>query len=142
MNTRLQMHPGTHPSTSTWDPHESDANVTLLNVITNVGDFRFTFSRFPLFIRTSPDMQLSPYGDQSISCYAVEEQVKFQADKCQHASCTTLRQRSELFVNPPIRRLSDVSNCLQNTHPPSLAPTPPQPSTLPPARAGDGRWTL
>lgn len=44
-------------------PLEINRNVTLLNFITNVSNSVF----LSLFIRASPDTQLSFYGDQSIS---------------------------------------------------------------------------
>lgn len=50
-------------------------------------------------------------------------------------------QRSSTTASSSLTPLlwpSDVSNCLQNTHPFQPHPTPPQPSTLPPARAGPG----
>lgn len=108
---------------------------TLFFFLTNVNNTRFPFSGLSasaelLFCQTAQVLtcsyrSLTPINP-SIDMSAVDEQVKFQEDKCQHAPYRTLKHHCFLFVTPSYG--SQIS---------LIAYTPPpQPSTMPPARAG------
>lgn len=68
--------------------------------------------------------------DPSIDTTAVDGQMKFQVDKCQHASRSVFNRHSYLFVTPCYSpQISLIAYTPTSTH-------PPQPFIVPPARAG------
>lgn len=88
----------------TLDPLEIDSNVTML---TNVNTLDSLFQDcwwVQSFSFVGPHkswhVAIDQGPNQSINWHAVDEQVKFQADKCQHALYRTLKPHCYLFVTP------------------------------------------